>query len=163
VNVFLTNALEPAHDINPGLEFEAPMLAHEAVAANRVKEQLAATVVVGNPPYSGESMNRIAWIEQDIRDNYQMMDGQKLVERGKKNWLLDDYVKFLRKSHLQTLGAGLGCIGLVINNAFLDNPTFRGLRNSLLSDFSKLDFLNLHGSGKRNDAGSAGIVDQKCF
>jgi hypothetical protein len=92
-----------------------------------------------------------------------MMDGQKLVERGKKNWLLDDYVKFLRKSHLQTLGAGLGCIGLVINNAFLDNPTFRGLRNSLLSDFSKLDFLNLHGSGKRNDAGSAGIVDQNVF
>jgi hypothetical protein len=163
VNVFLTNALEPAHAINPGLEFEAPMLAHEAAAANRVKEQLAATVVVGNPPYSGESMNRIAWIEQDIRDNYQMMDGQKLVERGKKNWLLDDYVKFLRKSHLQTLGAGLGCIGLVINNAFLDNPTFRGLRNSLLSDFSKLDFLNLHGSGKRNDAGSAGIVDQNVF
>jgi hypothetical protein len=53
VNVFLTNALEPAHAINPGLEFEAPMLAHEAAAANRVKEQLAATVVVGNPPYSG--------------------------------------------------------------------------------------------------------------
>ena len=45
VNVFLTNALEPAHAINPGLEFEAPMLAHEAAAANRVKEQLAATVV----------------------------------------------------------------------------------------------------------------------
>ena len=163
VNVFLTNALEPAHEVNPELAFEAPMLAHEAAAANRVKEQLAATVVVGNPPYSGESMNRIAWIEQDIRDNYQMMEGQKLVERGKKNWLLDDYVKFLRKSHLQTLGAGLGCIGLVINNAFLDNPTFRGLRNSLLSDFSKLDFLNLHGSGKRNDAGSAGIVDQNVF
>ena len=48
VNVFLTNALEPAHAINPGLAFEAPMLAHEAAAANRVKEQLA-TVVVGNP------------------------------------------------------------------------------------------------------------------
>ena len=44
------NALEPAHAINPGLAFEAPMLAHEAAAANRVKEQLAATVVVvGNP------------------------------------------------------------------------------------------------------------------
>ncbi|MBH2018504.1 MAG: hypothetical protein I8H91_02860 [Burkholderiales bacterium] len=57
VNVFLTNALEPAHAINPGLEFEAPMLAHEAATANQVKEQLAATVVLGNPPYSGESTN----------------------------------------------------------------------------------------------------------
>jgi predicted helicase len=163
VNVFLTNALEPAHAINPGLEFEAPMLAHEAAAANRVKEQLAATVVLGNPPYSGESMNRVAWLERDIRENYQMINGQKLVERGKKNWLLDDYVKFLRKSHLMTLGAGVGCIGLVVNNAFLDNPTFRGLRNSLLTDFSTLDFINLHGSGKRNDASSAGVVDQNVF
>ena len=50
MNVFLTNALELAHAINPGLEFEASMLAHEAAEANRVKENLAATVVVvGNP------------------------------------------------------------------------------------------------------------------
>jgi predicted helicase len=63
VNVFLTNALEPAHAINPGLEFEAPMLAHEAASANRVKEQLAATVMVGNPPYSGVSNNMFPWID----------------------------------------------------------------------------------------------------
>ena len=50
-----------------------------------------------------------------------------------------------------------------MNNAFLDNPTFRGLRNSLLKDFSTLDFVNLHGSGKRNDASSAGVVDQNVF
>jgi predicted helicase len=67
VNVFLTNALEPAHTINPGLAFEAPMLAHEAAAANRVKEQLAATVIVGNPPYSGDSGNQGDWITKLMR------------------------------------------------------------------------------------------------
>ncbi|MFM7330795.1 MAG: N-6 DNA methylase, partial [Brachymonas sp.] len=90
VNVFLTNALEPAHEINPGLEFEAPMLAHEAALANQVKEQLAATVMVGNPPYSGVSNNMFPWIDALLKGqlpdgtvvkSYYHVDGKPLGEK----------------------------------------------------------------------------------
>jgi hypothetical protein len=138
VNVFLTNALEPAHAINPGLEFEAPMLAHEAAAANRVKEQLAATVVVGNPPYSGESGNKGEWIANLMRsrltdgsDSYFRFDDADLGERNPK-WINNDYVKFIRlaQSRLATLGTGV--MGYITSNSYLESPTFRGVRQSLL-------------------------------
>ncbi len=58
VNVFLTNALEPAHPIQAQLEVMAPMLAHEANAANHAKEQGCFSVIVGN---QGE------WITQLMR------------------------------------------------------------------------------------------------
>ncbi len=51
-HVFLTNALEPAHDLDMAFDFMTSALAHEASAANGAKEKTPFTVVVGNPPYS---------------------------------------------------------------------------------------------------------------
>jgi hypothetical protein len=142
VNVFLTNALEPAHAINPGLEFEAPMLAHEAAAANRVKEQLAATVVVGNPPYSGESGNKGEWIANLMRsrltdgsDSYFRFDDADLGERNPK-WINNDYVKFIRlaQSRLATLGTGV--MGYITSNSYLESPTFQGRAPPLTANIS---------------------------
>ena len=87
-----------------------PALAHEAEAVNAIKRDKRFTVVIGNPPYSGESSNKIRWIEDAIRDTYQTIKNRRLVEKGKKNWLLDDYVKFILLCHLLTKRCGMGVI-----------------------------------------------------
>lgn len=157
VNVFLTNALEPAHAINPGLEFEAPMLAHEAAEANRVKEQLAATVVVGNPPYSGDSGNQGDWITQLMRtrlpdgaDGYFRFNDADLGERNPK-WVNNDYVKFIRLAQSRLANVGTGVLGLITSNSYLESPTFRGVRQSLLHSLAHLRIVDLHGNSKRGE------------
>ena len=156
-NVFLTNALEPAHAINPGLAFEAPMLAHEAAAANRVKEQLAATVVVGNPPYSGDSGNQGEWITQLMRtrlpdgaDSFFRFNDADLGERNPK-WVNNDYVKFFRLAQSRLATVGTGVLGYITSNSYLESPTFRGVRQSLLHTLPHLRIVDLHGNSKRGE------------
>ena len=170
VNVFLTNALEPAHAINPELAFEAPMLAHEAAAANRVKEQLAATVVVGNPPYSGVSNNMFPWIDGLLKGqlpdgtvvkSYYQVDGKPLGE--KKLWLQDDYVKFIRFGQWRVECAGVGVLGYVTNHGYLDNPTFRGMRQCLTSTFPSITVVDLHGNAKKKEVATDGGKDENVF
>ena len=55
--IYLTNALEPAHDFSGQLEFAVLALAHEADAVNQVKRHERFCVIIGNPPYSGHSWN----------------------------------------------------------------------------------------------------------
>lgn len=170
VNVFLTNALEPAHAINPGLAFEAPMLAHEAAQANRVKEQLAATVVVGNPPYSGISNNMFPWIDGLLKGqlpdgtvvkSYYQVDGKPLGE--KKLWLQDDYVKFIRFGQWRIECSGVGVLGYVTNHGYLDNPTFRGMRQCLTSTFPAITIVDLHGNSKKREVAPDGSKDENVF
>ncbi|MEP7344406.1 MAG: type ISP restriction/modification enzyme, partial [Gemmatimonadaceae bacterium] len=162
--VYLTNALEPASD-SKQMEFKEwiAALAHEASAVNDIKRNKRFTIVIGNPPYSGESANKIESVERDVKETYQRIDGVQLKEKGKKNWLLDDYVKFLRLSHRTIASTGCGFIGHIINNAFQDNPTFRGLRRSLLRDFSVVQILDLHGSGTRADSNQDAEGDENVF
>jgi predicted helicase len=159
--IYLTNALEPWQKQLNLPELDA--LAHEAVAVNNIKRNKRFTVVIGNPPYSGESSNKIQSVEYDLKNTYQSIDGVQLIEKGKKNWLLDDYVKFLRLAHKKIKATGCGYVGYITNNAFQDNPTFRGLRRSLLGDFSTLQILDLHGSGKRADSNSKAEGDENVF
>jgi len=58
-NIYLTNSLEPAGEVGPHRKFEllAPALAHEASAVNNIKWNKNFTIVIGNPPYSGDSLN----------------------------------------------------------------------------------------------------------
>lgn len=170
LNVFLTNALEPAHAINPGLAFEAPMLAHEAAAANRVKEQLAATVLVGNPPYSGISNNMFPWIDGLLKGqlpdgtvvkSYYQVDGKPLGER--KVWLQDDYVKFIRYGHWRVDCAGVGILGYVTNHSYINSPTHKGMRNALLNTFPCVDIYDLHGSASVDEGAPPDVNDQNVF
>lgn len=164
IRIFLTNSLErPSDSSQQRLAGTFPVLASEAKAVSEIKRNQRFTVVIGNPPYSGESANKIEWIEKDIKGTYQCVDGVPLKEKGKKNWLLDDYVKFLRLSHLTIEATGCGVVGYVVNNAFQDNPTFRGLRHSLFDDFSRVEILDLHGSGTRSDSADAAKGDENVF
>jgi hypothetical protein len=157
VNVFLTNALEPAHAVSPGLEFSAPMLAHEAAEANRVKEQLAATVVLGNPPYSGESGNQGEWITKLMRqrlpdgaDSFFRFNEADLGERNPK-WVNNDYVKFFRLAQSRLAALGTGVLGYITSNSYLESPTFRGVRQSLMHTLPHLRIVDLHGNSKRGE------------
>ena len=65
-------------------------------------------VVMGNPPYSGESQNKGGWIMEQM-ESYKVEPGgkTKLQERNPK-WLNDDYVKFIRLAEYYVEKNGTG-------------------------------------------------------
>jgi hypothetical protein len=52
-----------AHEMT-GLPLFTQWLAEEAAAAGEVKKNVPIMIVVGNPPYSGHSANKGAWISK---------------------------------------------------------------------------------------------------
>jgi predicted helicase len=159
--IFLTNALEPAHDFSDQFEFAIPALAHEAQAVNGIKRKQRFTVVIGNPPYSGHSANTSAWISDLVR-GYHYVDGSPLGERNPK-WLQDDYVKFLRFAERLLTDSSVGILGYITNHSYSDNPTFRGMRRSLMSTFPQLRVFDLHGNSKKKEKAPDGGVDENVF
>jgi hypothetical protein len=156
--IYLTNALEPYVKQLPLIGFEP--LAHEAATVNEVKRHKRFTVVIGNPPYAGNSSNRGAWIENLIND-YRKVDGQPLGEV--KVWLKDDYVKFIRFAEQVLETTHLGILGFITNNSFFDGLTFRGMRHHLLSRASCGYFMNLHGNGNLKERAPDGSLDENVF
>ncbi|MER9363392.1 type ISP restriction/modification enzyme [Mesorhizobium sp. M0500] len=157
--IFLTNALEEPRDFDLQLAFMSEALAHEAKAANEAKGKARFTVVIGNPPYAGISSNMSASASLMIEE-YKTVDGNPLNER--KHWLHDDYVKFTRFAQQLISKTGTGTIGLITNHGYLDNPTFRGMRRSLLNTFQRIRAINLHGSAKRRPHGTD-LQDENVF
>ena len=94
LKIYLTNSLEECHPDTGSLW--AQWLSDEASAANRIKRDCPVMVMIGNPPYSGESQNKGEWIMQ-LMEDYKKEPGGKtgLKERNPK-WINDDYVKFIR-------------------------------------------------------------------
>ena len=167
--VYLTNALEPADSTQLTLDF-LPALAHEAQAVNEIKRKQRFTVVIGNPPYSGLSSNKGPWIDGLLKGrlpdgtataSYYHVDGEPLGER--KVWLQDDYVKFIRLSQWLLDGTGAGIHGYISNHGYLDNPTFRGMRWSLMQSFRRIRVLDLHGNLKKKEAPPGGGRDVNVF
>ena len=168
--VYLTNALEPAQDFSETLAFAIPALAHEAKAVNGIKKDQRFTVVIGNPPYSGLSSNMIPWVDGLLKGqlpdgtntaSYYHVDGEPLGER--KLWLQDDYVKFIRFSQWLIDNSGHGVHGYITNHGYLDNPTFRGMRWSLMRTYSKILVLDLHGNTKKKESSPDGTRDENVF
>ena len=168
--VYLTNALEPAHTVSGLMNFAIPALAAEAKAVNKVKHGQRFTVVIGNPPYLGHSTNKGDWIRGLLRgkddtrlvESYFYVDGSPLKERNLK-WLSDDYVKFLRLAHFQIERAGEGVVGFITNHSYLDNPTFRGMRESFYRTFGTSHLLDLHGNSKKKERTPQGGMDENVF
>lgn len=159
--LYLTNTLDfTAEDPNriPGILEQS--LAKESAEALKVKESTPVMVVMGNPPYSGISENKGDWITEKIED-YKQVDGHPLGER--KHWLQDDYVKFFRFAQWKIDQARQGMLGFITNHAWLDNPTFRGMRASLLKSFDEVYILNLHGSTLKKEKTPSGGKDENVF
>ncbi|MEI7989401.1 MAG: type ISP restriction/modification enzyme [Chloroflexota bacterium] len=170
VRVYLTNALEPASDNDQQLTLVgwAPALAHEGQAVNSIKRQQHFTVVIGNPPYSGHSANASKnpdgtpnFIGKLLLDYYQV-DGQPLGERNPK-WLQDDYVKFIRYGQYLTEKSEFSILAMITNHGYLDNPTFRGMRQRLMKTFSEIFVLDLHGNTKKKEVAPDGSKDENVF
>jgi len=185
LQVFLTNTLEP---VEPQQNLWMPALADEVKGAQAVKDK-PILVITGNPPYSGHSKNKGPWISAAI-DGYKYTvetdEGGKesikaLGERNPK-WLNDDYVKFIRfaqmkmdggkfeykddrgVSHLVDLpGVDEGVVGIITNHSWLDNPTFRGMRQSLARSFDQIYIIDLHGSTKPKERSPDGSLDGNVF
>ncbi|EKE83571.1 adenine specific DNA methyltransferase [Helicobacter pylori R32b] len=87
----------------------------------------------------------------------------KLQNERNPKWLLDDYVKFMRFAQNKIESLGHGLFGFISNNAFLDNPTFRGLRRSLLECYDELYILNLHGNARKKEETPQGAKDENVF
>ncbi|MFO7958628.1 MAG: N-6 DNA methylase [Candidatus Brocadiia bacterium] len=157
---YLTNTLE-MEDLEqtelPGMK----SLAEESRLAGQVKKKKPILVILGNPPYSGHSSNRGEWITGKIED-YKQVDGEPLGERNPK-WLQDDYVKFLRFAQWKIDQAGQGVVGMITNHSWLDNPTFRGMRRSLMKSFDEIYVLDLHGNSLKRETCPDGSPDENVF
>src|SRR5690606_4532513 len=129
--------------------------------AGKVKKDIPILVILGNPPYSGHSSNTGEWISDVIKEYYKV-DGKPLGEKNPK-WLQDDYVKFIRFSQWKIDQAGEGVLGFITNHSYLDNPTFRGMRQSLMNSFDEIYILDLHGNSKKKEKAPDGTKDENVF
>ncbi len=160
VPFYLTNTLdneELEQSRLPG--FSA--LAEESRLAGKVKKQTPILVIFGNPPYSGHSTNMGEWI-RGLIETYKQVDGKPLGEKNPK-WLQDDYVKFLRFAQWKIEQAGRGVVGMITNHSYLDNPTFRGMRQSLMRTFDDIYVLDLHGNALKQETCPDGSPDKNVF
>ncbi len=184
LNIFLTNTLEEAHKLEGtlGIGKFAQAITNESKGATRAKSELPVMVVLGNPPYSGHSANNIPWMDSLMRgkellgdpkekiknrgfekaSNYFEVDGKSLGEKQVK-WLYDDYVKFIRWGQWRIEKTGSGVLAFITNHGYLDNPTFRGMRQSLLESFDELYVVDLHGNAKKKETTPEGGKDENVF
>lgn len=160
LKVYLTNSLEEPHP-DSGTLF-ASWLSQEAEEANEVKRDVPVMVVLGNPPYSGESSNKGEWIQNLIEVYKQEPTGGKLQEKNPK-WINDDYVKFIRYAEQFIEKNNTGVLAYINNHSFLDNPTFRGMRWHLLQTFDKIYIIDLHGNAKKKEICPDGSKDENVF
>ena len=157
---YLTNTLdwkELEESRLPGIS----ALAAESRLAGAVKKEKPVLLILGNPPYSGHSSNKGDWI-RGLIDDYKQVDGRPLGEKNPK-WLQNDYVKFLRYAQWKIEQTGRGVVGMITDHSYLDGPTFRGMRQSLLRTFDDLYVLDLHGNARKKETGPDGSPDQSVF
>jgi hypothetical protein len=176
LQVFLTNTLEQATKQIPNALL--PQLSAEVKAAQIVKDS-PVLVILGNPPYSGHSKNNGKEVRQSI-DGYKFtIEPQQIGEDkeglpifnevhkplGEQNskWLNDDYVKFIRFAQLKMDEVQAGVVGIITNHSWLTNPTFRGMRQSLLRTFDQIWVVDLHGSSKPKEMVPQGEINENVF
>jgi predicted helicase len=176
LQIYLTNTLEP---IEPQKNWLLPALSKEVELAQDVKNK-PILVITGNPPYSGHSLNpsyretllplnngkfqkkRVSTFIGGLIESYKRVDGLPLGEKNPK-WLQDDYVKFIRFAQWKMDQVDEGVVGIITNHSFLDNPTFRGMRQSLMQTFNQIYVLDLHGNAKKKEKAPDGGEDKNVF
>lgn len=165
LNVLLTNSLEPSDSDVSFMEggqqlnmLEDP-LAAEAWEADKAKNNQGINVIIGNPPYSGESANKGEWI-MNLMEDYKKEPGgkEKLKERNPK-WINDDYVKFIRYAQYCIEKSEQGIIAFITPNKYMENTTFRGMRWKIFDSFTKAYIINLHGNSKEGELGDENVFD----
>ncbi|MEW6030510.1 MAG: type ISP restriction/modification enzyme [Chloroflexota bacterium] len=167
LQIYLTNTLEEGVTRAEQLKGLGSYIAEEASDAAHVKKMQDIMVVLGNPPYSGLSANASVDDKGNpnfigkLLDEYYFVDGARLGER--KVWLQDDYVKFIRFGEWRINQTGHGVLAFITNHGYLDNPTFRGMRQHLMNTFDEIYVLDLHGNSKKKEKTPEGGKDENVF
>ncbi len=171
LRIYLNNTLDFAGLAETSNAFSS-FINNEARAGREIQQDKPVMVILGNPPYSGHSANTGKWINDLLRgsdslndkptNNYFTVDGAPLGERNPK-WLNDDYVKFIRFAQWRIDETGYGVLAFVTNHGYLDNPTFRGMRQSLMKSFDEIYILDLHGNSKKKEKSPDGSKDENVF
>lgn len=161
LRVFLTNTLDEAYKIplTSSLFGVTESIALESKLASEVKEDYPIMVVMGNPPYSGISQNK----HYTENEAYKVEPGGTVRLQEKKNWLDDDYVKFIRFAERLIEKNGEGIVGVITAHGYIDNPTFRGMRWHLRNTFDSIYVLDLHGNSNKKEVAPDGSTDVNVF
>ena len=72
-------------------------------------------------------------------------------------------MKFIRFAQLKMDAVEEGIVGIITNHSWLDNPTFRGMRQSLMRSFEQIYVLDLHGNAKKKERAPDGSKDENVF
>lgn len=156
LSVWLTNSLvESVHEV-PNL-FMSQWLTEESNQASYIKSELPIMVVLGNPPYSVNSVNKGEHIQNLIQ-----VYKKDLHERNIQP-LSDDYIKFIRFSEHQIEKNGSGIVAMITNNSFIDGVTHRQMRKHLMETFDEIYILDLHGNSKKKEIAPDGGKDENVF
>ncbi len=160
LGVYLTNSLEEPYPDYDTLF--AQWLSNESNEASHIKRQSPVMVAFGNPPYSGHSANQGQYAKNLIKRYKEGVEG--LDKPAQAKWLSDDYVKFisLAEQYIAKNEEG-GILAYITNHAYLDNPTFKGMRHHLLKTFDDIYIFDLHGSAKKREISPDGSADNNVF
>ena len=165
--VLLTNTLQPSRGLDLEERMRLEALTHEVERANDAKDRTSFTVVIGNPPYKGHSMNpskvrgKLTFAGELIQRFFKVR-GEPLNERNPK-WLNNDYVKFIAFAIHRIERSGYGVLGYITSNSWLDSPTFRGMRTEIMDSFPVLRIVDLHGNIKKRETAPDGTRDEGVF
>lgn len=162
LGVYLTNSLEEGK-VKPDDLFGSvglmDTITKESSEAARIKTEYPVMVVIGNPPYSGISQNK-SFTDNNV---YKVEVGGKEKLKEKKNWLDDDYVKFMRLSESLIEKNAEGILAMITPHGYIDNPTFRGMRWHLRKTFDKIYVVDLHGNSNKKETTTEGGKDENVF
>ena len=161
LRVYLTNSLEE-HNVDTGTLFSAA-ISQESNEASHIKRDTPVMVMIGNPPYSGESSNKGKWITELMKSYKKEPGGILALQERNSKWINDDYCKFLRLAQNYIDRNKTGIVAFINNNGFIDNPTFRGMRWSLMKSFDRIYILNLHGNSLKHEVCADGSPDENVF
>ncbi|WP_330730598.1 type ISP restriction/modification enzyme [Borrelia turicatae] len=159
--IFLTNTLDLIDIPNQG---SSQVLFSAINEKNRLVNEIKNKpifVILGNPPYNVRSKNNNAYILNLIK-SYKTINNEPLNEKAIIS-LNDDYVKFIRFAEHKFESADEGLLGIITNNGYLDNITFRGMRYHLLQTFDEIYIVNLHGDLRKKEQTDDGSTDENIF
>lgn len=173
IKVYLINTLNVSDSNALELSGIGADISQQAKEAKEIQCEQPVRVVIGNPPYSGHSANvGITRIDSLLRgkdpdtqaktESYFEVDGEPLGEKNPK-WLNNDYVKFIRFAQWRIDRTTQGIAAFVTDHSYLDNPTFRGMRQSLLNTFNKIYIYDLHGNSRKGERSPDGSIDENLF
>lgn len=161
LQVYLANSLESGEQLASFGDLSDPLMKESNYAALVRNSRI--NVILGNPPYRTDSINKSDWIMR-LMEDYKKEPGLdiRLQERNPKV-VNDDYVKFIRFAQEIISNEENAIIGYVTPHSFTENLTFRGMRWNLLHAFDYIYILDLHGNVMSREGTGSTERDENIF